>query len=256
MPKREIAPAAGSKRPPTLAAALKRLRELGDPADAEFLQRFFKTGPGEYSEGDRFLGIRVPVTRQLAREFRDLPLDDVAELLHEPWHEARLLAVILMANAYASGNPTQREKIFRLYLANADRVNNWDLVDSSAPQIVGAHLATRRRTLLDKLARSKNLWERRIAIVSTQRLIRAGEFDDTVRLAKALLRDEHDLIHKAVGWMLREIGDRDPAVLEGFLETHAHEMPRTMLRYAIEKMAVGKKRRYMGARAARITRSS
>lgn len=250
MPKREIARAAGSKRPPTLAAARKRLRELGDPADAEFLQRFFKTGPGEYSEGDRFLGIRVPVTRQLAREFRDLPLDDVVGLLHEPWHEARLLAVILMANAYASGNPTQREEIFRLYLDNADRVNNWDLVDSSAPQIVGAHLATRPRALLDTLARSKNLWERRIAIVATQRLIRAGEFQDTVRLAKVLLGDEHDLIHKAVGWMLREIGDRDPAVLDDFLETHAHEMPRTMLRYAIEKMPPTKRRKYMGARDA------
>jgi 3-methyladenine DNA glycosylase AlkD len=251
MPKREIVAASHGKRPPTLAAVRKRLRELGDPVDAEFLQRFFKTGAGEYGEGDRFLGIRVPVTRQLSREFRDLPLDDVVRLLHEPWHEARLLAVILLANAYATGNLTQREAIFRRYLDNADRVNNWDLVDSSAPQIVGAHLATRPRALLDTLARSKDLWERRIAIVATQRLIRAGEFHDTMRLAKALLGDEHDLIHKAVGWMLREVGDRDPAMLEDFLETHAHEMPRTMLRYAIEKMPATRRRKYMGARAAR-----
>jgi 3-methyladenine DNA glycosylase AlkD len=156
------------------------------------------------------------VIRKLAREFRELPLEDVVRLLHEPWHEARLLAVILLADAY--------------------------------------ELATRPRALLDTLAQSKNIWERRIAVVTTQRLIRNGEFDDTVRLATALLGDQHDLIHKAVGWMLREVGDRDSAVLDKFLEAHAHEMPRTMLRYAIEKMGAAKKRRYMEARAARAKR--
>ncbi|HTE44790.1 MAG TPA: DNA alkylation repair protein [Gemmatimonadaceae bacterium] len=241
------------KRPAarSLAALRKRLRELGDAGDAEFLQRFFKTGPGQYGEGDRFLGIRVPVTRKLAHEFRDLPLDDIARLLHEPWHEARLLAVIMLSDAYARGTPAERAEIFRLYLDNAERVNNWDLVDASAPNIVGAHLATRSRTVLDKLARSKNLWERRIAVVANQHLIRLGEFDDTIRVAKVLLTDKHDLIHKAVGWMLREVGDRDASVLDGFLDEHAHEMPRTMLRYAIEKMQPAKRRRYMSARAER-----
>jgi hypothetical protein len=216
MPKRADASPLLSKRRPTVTAVRRRLRDLGDPADAEFLQRFFKTGVGEYGAGDRFLGIRVPVIRKLAREFRELPLEDVVRLLHEPWHEARLLAVILLADAY--------------------------------------ELATRPRALLDTLAQSKNIWERRIAVVTTQRLIRNGEFDYTVRLATALLGDQHDLIHKAVGWMLREVGDRDSAVLDKFLEAHAHEMPRTMLRYAIEKMGAAKKRRYMEARAARAKR--
>jgi 3-methyladenine DNA glycosylase AlkD len=216
MPKRADASPLLSKRRPTVTAVRRRLRDLGDPADAEFLQRFFKTGVGEYGAGDRFLGIRVPVIRKLAREFRELPLEDVVRLLHEPWHEARLLAVILLADAY--------------------------------------ELATRPRALLDTLAQSKNIWERRIAVVTTQRLIRNGEFDDTVRLATALLGDQHDLIHKAVGWMLREVGDRDSAVLDKFLEAHAHEMPRTMLRYAIEKRGAAKKRRYMEARAARAKR--
>jgi 3-methyladenine DNA glycosylase AlkD len=254
MPKRAAASPPLSKRRPTLAAVRNRLRDLGDPSDAAFLQRFFKTGPGEYGAGDRFLGIRVPVTRKLAREFRDLPLDDVVRLLHEPWHEARLLAVILLADAYQKGTPAERDDIFRRYLDNAGRVNNWDLVDSSAPQIVGAHLATRPRALLDTLAKSTSIWERRIAIIATQQLIRAGEFDDTIRIATTLLGDKHDLIHKAVGWMLREVGDRDPAVLDKFLDAHAHEMPRTMLRYAIEKMSVARKRRYMEARAARAKR--
>jgi 3-methyladenine DNA glycosylase AlkD len=254
MPKRADASPLLSKRRPTVTAVRRRLRDLGDPADAEFLQRFFKTGLGEYGAGDRFLGIRVPVIRKLAREFRELPLEDVVRLLHEPWHEARLLAVILLADAYEKGTAAERDAIFRRYLENAERVNNWDLVDASAPRIVGAHLATRPRALLDTLAQSKNIWERRIAVVTTQRLIRNGEFDDTVRLATALLGDQHDLIHKAVGWMLREVGDRDSAVLDKFLEAHAHEMPRTMLRYAIEKMGAAKKRRYMEARAARAKR--
>lgn len=242
--------ASRAPQPPTLAAVRRRLRELGDPDDAAFLQRFFKTAPGEYGAGDRFLGIRVPVTRKLAREFRDLPLDRIEALLLDPWHEARLLAVILLASGYKRGSDKEREAIYRLYLKNADRVNNWDLVDSSAPHVVGEHLMTRSRAVLDKLAQSKNLWERRIAIIATQRLIRGGEYDDTIRIATALLHDPHDLIHKAVGWMLREIGDRDPRRLDAFLDEHAHEMPRTMLRYAIEKMLIAKRRQYMVAMAA------
>jgi 3-methyladenine DNA glycosylase AlkD len=243
-------------RRPTLAAVRRRLRELGDPRDAEFLQRFFRTAPGEYGAGDKFLGIRVPVTRQVAREFRSLPLDDIITLLHDPYHEARLLALIMLVDAYERGTSGEREAIFRLYVKNAPRVNNWDLVDSSAPQIVGAHLATRRRGLLDRLARSKNLWERRIAIVATQHLIRIGEFDDTIRIAKRLLHDEHDLIHKAVGWMLREVGKRDERTLELFLEEHAHEMPRTMLRYAIERLTSAQRKHFMAASRRATERAS
>ena len=235
----------------TLAAVRKRLLELHNPKDAEFLQRFFRTAPGEYGAGDKFLGIRVPATRALAREFHDLTIDDSALLLQHEWHEARLLAVILLSNRYAKGSPADRKQIFDLYVSNASRVNNWDLVDASAANIVGAHLETRKRTLLDKLARSKNLWERRIAIVSTFRFIRNDEFDDTLRISRALMRDEHDLIHKAVGWMLREVGKRDASVLEKFLDEHAHELPRTALRYAIERMPPKKKQRFMAAKQER-----
>ena len=188
---------------PTLPRARKRLRELGTPKDAEFLQRFFKSAPGQYGAGDKFLGIRMPTMRGLAREFHDLPLDEIVALLHDEWHEARQLAVILLSNRYAKASEAQRQKIFNLYVANATRVNNWDLVDLSAGGIVGAHLATRKRGLLDKLARSKNLWERRIAIVSTLHFIRHDELDDTLRIARILMRDDQDLIHKAMGWMLR-----------------------------------------------------
>jgi 3-methyladenine DNA glycosylase AlkD len=229
----------------TARDALRRLRSLGDAKDAEFLQRFFKTGPGEYGEGDRFLGVRVPVTRRVAREFRDLSVDETLKLLAEPWHEARLLAVILLAHRYERGDAQQREAVYRAYLANARRVNNWDLVDSSARDIVGEHLMRRPRSPLDTLARSKDLWERRIAIIATHAFIRAGEYDDTLRIAERLLDDPHDLIHKAVGWMLREVGDRDRPTLERFLAIHAGEMPRTMLRYAIEKFPQEQRKRIM-----------
>lgn len=242
---------------PTLADARKRLRDLANPHDAAFLQRFFRTAPGEYGEGDKFLGIRVPTTRQVAREFRDLPLDDIIALLHDEYHEARLLAVILLGARYKRGTPAEQQIIFDLYVKNAARVNNWDLVDASAPKIVGAHLADRPRKLLDRLAKSTNLWERRIAIIATHYFIRyRNEFDDTLRIAAALLRDEHDLIHKATGWMLREVGKRDPAPLEQFLEQHAHEMPRTMLRYAIERMSPAQRKKFMGAKLAAATKAS
>ena len=177
-----------------------------------------------------------------------MPLDQIERLLHDPYHEARLLAVILLSDAYDRGTARERDAVFRVYLRNSTRVNNWDLVDLSAPNVVGAHLATRPRARLDKLARSRNLWERRIAIVATQHFIRNRDFDDTLRIARVLLHDEHDLIHKAVGWMLREVGKRDRAPLESFLDEHAHEMPRTMLRYAIEHFSPTDRRRYMDAR--------
>lgn len=240
-------------RAPTAASIRKRLRELGDPTDAAFLQGFFKTGPGQYGDGDRFLGIRVPEIRRLARELRGLPLDQIHALLLDPWHETRLLSVVLLGEEYKRGSPAERGAIFRLYMDNASRVNNWDLVDLSAPNIVGAHLATRSRKRLDTLARSRNLWERRIAIIATAHFIRNGEFDDTLRIARMLMHDPHDLIHKAVGWMLREVGKRDRGILEAFLDAHAHEMPRTMLRYAIERLPRRDKRRFMAVRAERAT---
>ena len=244
--------------PATLTAVRKALRDAGNPKDAVFLQRFFKTGRGQYGEGDHFLGIRVPATRTLARQFADLPLADVEKLLHDKWHEARLLALALLVGRYERGDDTERQRVYRLYLANTDRINNWDLVDLSAPNVVGAHLLTRSRTRLDRLARSENLWERRIAIVSTAAFIRENQFDDTLRIARILMSDSHDLIHKAVGWMLREVGKRDRAVLEAFLEEHAHELPRTTLRYAIERFSPADRKRFMevpssrrGARARR-----
>jgi 3-methyladenine DNA glycosylase AlkD len=238
-------------RPLSAAVVRKRLRELGDPESAVFLQRFFKTGAGQYGEGDRFLGIRVPDIRRIARESRGIPLDQIETLLHDPWHEVRLLGVVLLGDAYKRGSLEERNAIFRIYLANAKRINNWDLVDLSAPNVVGAHLLTRSRTRLDRLARSKNLWERRIAIVSTAAFIREKQLGDTLRIARILMNDRHDLIHKAVGWMLREVGKRDRATLEAFLDEHAHEMPRTMLRYAIEKFSAADRRRFMDVPSSR-----
>lgn len=238
-------------RPLSATAVRKRLRELGDPESALFLQRFFKTGPGQYGEGDRFLGIRVPDIRRIAKESRGIQLDQIEALLHDQWHEVRLLAVILLGEAYKRGSPEDRDAIFRVYLANAKRINNWDLVDLSAPNVVGAHLLTRSRARLDRLARSKSLWERRIAIVSTAAFIRENQFDDTLRVARILMNDSHDLIHKAAGWMLREVGKRDRAVLEGFLEEHAHEMPRTTLRYAIERFSPRDRKRFMDVPSSR-----
>jgi 3-methyladenine DNA glycosylase AlkD len=229
----------------TLPAVRRRLREVGDPKDAIFLQRFFKTGPGQYGEGDQFLGIRVPMTRTLSREFAALSIGDTEKLLHDKWHEARMLALLLLVNRYERGHASEKAAVFRAYLANTSRINNWDLVDLSAPNIVGAHLEMRSRAPLDKLAKSNNLWERRIAIVATYWFIRRGDFDDTRRIATTLLGDSHDLIHKAVGWMLREVGKRDERVLDAFLEQHAGDMPRTALRYSIERMSPAKRKRYM-----------
>ena len=237
------------QRPLTAAMIRKQLRALGDPGDAAFLQRFFKTGPGQYGEGDKFLGIRVPAVRRVASEARGLPLEEIEALLHDPWHEVRLLALIMLVDAYKRGTRAERASIFRLYLRNTSRIDNWDLVDVSAPGVVGMHLVDRPRRRLDRLARSRNLWERRIAIIATQAFIRRGEFDDTLRIARLLMRDPHDLIHKAVGWMLREVGNRDRVTLESFLDEHAHEMPRTMLRYAIEKLPPRDRKRFMDARS-------
>lgn len=224
-----------------------RLRKIASPADAEFLQRFFKTAPGEYGAGDRFIGIRVPLTRKLAKEFAALPRRDIIALLHSPIHEERLLALILLVNAFERADEAGRAEIYKLYIKHLDSVNNWDLVDVSAPRIVGRHLAGRSRKILFRFARSRNLWHRRMAVLATFYFISARDFADSLRLAELLLDDKHDLIHKAVGWMLREIGKRDEALLKHFLDRHAARMPRTMLRYAIEKLPARKRQRYLRA---------
>ena len=230
---------------PSYAAVHRRLTELGDPQHAEGARRFFKTGPGDYGAGDKFLGIRVPVLRELVREYDALPLPAVVKLLKSPWHEERAFAALMLVRLYGKGGSAEREAIFRLYLDSLQWINNWDLVDSSASQIVGRHLAGQGRSTLTRLAQSDHLWSRRVAVIATAHDIRQGRFADILFLARLLIDDDQDLIHKAVGWMLREVGQRDESALEGFLEAHATEMPRTMLRYAIEKLSPMKRERYM-----------
>jgi 3-methyladenine DNA glycosylase AlkD len=230
---------------PGLAALKRRLRSLANPAHAKTAQWFFKTGPGEYGEGDQFLGVRVPVLRELVREFATLDLKAVTTLLHSPWHEERLLAVLLLVRQYDRGTPAERTAIFRLYLRSLRNINNWDIVDSSAPQIVGRHLDGRGRATLIRLAKARLLWSRRVAMMATFHSIRQGDFGDALAIATLLLKDEHDLIHKAAGWMLREVGQRDRATQERFLDRHSETMPRTMLRYAIEKLPPARRRTYL-----------
>lgn len=229
----------------TLSGLRAELQTLGSPKRAEGSLRFFKTGPGEYGEGDKFLGLTVPEMRALARKYRSLSDEDALELLESPWHEERLVALILLAGSYERGDEARRNSIHRSYLAMARHINNWDLVDLSAAQIVGRHLRANDIALLEKLAGSRDLWERRIAIVSTFAFIRQDEFQPTLRISEMLLRDQHDLIHKAVGWMLREVGKRDRGTLDSFLKKHYHDMPRTMLRYAIERHPEAIRKKYL-----------
>ena len=223
----------------------EKLHALADAGRVGDLQRFFKTGPGEYAEGDLFIGVRVPQIRKLVKAHADTPLADIDGLLHSPVHEERLLALLLMVEQYQRGDEAVRRKLYQHYLASTDVINNWDLIDVTAKHIVGAWLADKSRKPLYKLARSKSLWDRRIAIMATFRFIPTNDFDDSLRLAEILLDDEHDLIHKAVGWMLREIGKRDRGVEEAFLQQHYKVMPRTMLRYAIEKFPERRRNAYL-----------
>jgi 3-methyladenine DNA glycosylase AlkD len=223
----------------------KRIQKMGNKEDAKFLQGFFKTGPGQYGEGDIFLGIRVPATRKLAKEYKDLPLKEVLLLLRSPYHEVRLFALISLVSAFDKDDESAQKKIYDLYLANTRYINNWDLVDISAPNIVGAFLLTRSRKPLYQLAKSTSLWERRIAVLATFYFIKNNQFTDSLKIAEILLNDKEDLIHKAVGWMLREIGKRDTESAEAFLQKHCRTMPRTMLRYAIERFAPAKRHLYM-----------
>lgn len=229
----------------TARMAQKRLRSFGDPEVATILSRFFKTGPGQYGEGDRFIGVKVPTNRKVAKEFKNLPLAEIECLLHSEIHEERLLALVILVSRFEKGDDATQNQIYDLYLANTAYINNWDLVDLSAPQIVGGYLQDRSRKPLNRLAKSASLWERRISILATFYFIREGDFADTIRIAEKLLGDNEDLIHKAVGWMLREVGKRDVVVLEEFLGKHCRVMPRTMLRYAIERLPEGKRRKYM-----------
>jgi 3-methyladenine DNA glycosylase AlkD len=224
------------------------LQALASPQRAANLRWFFKTGPGEYGEGDQFLGLTNPQLRALARTFAALPLAEVSALLHSPWHEERALALMILVRQYEKGTPSTREECYTFYLRHTHRINNWDLVDISAPHIVGAHLRDKDRSVLYELAASSSLWEQRIAVLATFAFVRDGQFLDTFQLATSLLHHPHDLIHKAVGWMLREVGKRDRAAEEAFLRPHYHQMPRTMLRYAIERFPEPLRQAYLKGR--------
>ncbi len=231
----------------------RALRSLANPAKVRVLQRFFKTGPGEYGEGDRFLGITVPQVRALCKQYPSLSLNDIRPLLCSPLHEERLFALIWLVLRFKKAGQPERKRIYDFYLVHAVHVNNWDLVDLSAGYIVGPYLrlyCTRSQALkvLGALARSPDIWERRIAIISTFDFIRANDFSLTLKMASVLLDDRHDLMHKAVGWMLREVGKREQAVEEEFLQPVYRRMPRTMLRYAIERFPHDRRKAYLEGR--------
>lgn len=225
------------------------LLNLANPEIASHSLRFFKTAPGEYGSGDKFLGIRVPVIRQAVKKFETISLPVTTKLLKSEYHEIRLFALLVLVANYSKADDHGKKKIYELYLNNTQYINNWDLVDSSAHKIVGIHLEDKDRANLYKLSKSASLWERRIAIISTFHFIRNNQFDDTLKISRQLLDDEEDLIHKAVGWMLRETGKRDKNVETAFLNRHYQAMPRTMLRYAIEKFSKEERQRYLSGRA-------
>jgi 3-methyladenine DNA glycosylase AlkD len=232
----------------TAAEIRRQLHACADPGSVAILQRFFKTGPGQYGEGDRFIGVKVPGIRSVCRSCRGTSLAEARKLLRSRIHEERLLALLMLVDAFERGDEDIRQRVYRCYLDHTAFINNWDLVDLSAAPIVGAWLRDRSRAPLVRLARSASLWERRIAIIATFDFIRRGEFDETFRIADILLDDEHDLIHKAVGWMLREAGKRDGAAERKFLRTRYARMPRTMLRYAIEKFPEAERRKYLAGK--------
>jgi len=215
----------------------QNLLSLADPDIAEHSLRFFRTAPGEYGFGDRFLGIRVPVIRQQVKRYQTASLTTSSRLLKSDYHEIRLFALLLLVLQFSKADEKRQDKIYDIYLANTRYINNWDLVDSSAHKIVGAYLEDKDRAILQSLSQSSSLWERRIAIIATFHFIRINQFDDTLNIAKQLLHDQEDLIHKAVGWMLREIGKREKSIEISFLKKHYKTMPRTMLRYSIEKFS-------------------
>ncbi|MEK2690568.1 DNA alkylation repair protein [Bdellovibrio sp. GT3] len=221
------------------------ISKLQSKPRAKVLQRFFKTGHGEYAEGDVFLGLTVGQSRAIAKQFKELPLSELTHLLSSPIHEERLISLIILTQRYRKADEKEQKKIFTFLIKNRKGINNWDLVDTIAPAVFGPHLFDKDRVILYKYAKSKNVWERRIAIISTFYFLRQHDYLDTLKIAELLLQDEHDLIHKAVGWMLREVGKRDVKTEKKFLNKHAAVMPRTMLRYAIEKFPEKERLRYM-----------
>ena len=237
----------------TVTEFVKRLKAVSSPEEAEKTLRYFKSGKGEYGEGDRFIGVRMGNVFALAKEFIEMPLDEIEKLLESPIHEARAGALSIMSQQARRKKTSKerRKELFDLYIRRHDRVNNWDLVDLGALYVVGIYLLDKPRDILYKLARSKNIWERRTAIVSTGQLIRQGEVADTFKIAEMLLKDDQDLIHKATGWMLRAAGGVDRKKLLSFLDKHAAAMPRTLLRYSIEHLNQKQRAHYMGLKKAK-----
>jgi len=222
-----------------------KLKSLGSPERAEMSKRYFKTGPGQYGEGDIFYGNSAAEMRGLARDYQALADDEILKLLRSPFHEERAVALLIFVRRFAKADSATRRRIYALYLAHTAFINNWDLVDVSAPHVVGAYLADKSRKPLYRLVRSRSLWERRISIVATFHFIRQNDFSDTLELSQRLLADKEDLIHKAAGWMLREVGKRDTDAARTFLAEHYQRMPRTMLRYAIERFPEAERQAYL-----------
>lgn len=228
---------------------LESLRNRANSKKAGLLSRFFKTGPGEYGEGDKFLGVMVPKSREVVKEWKNrTSISDAVKLLDSVYHEMRLVGVLLLVEKFKKGSESERKTVYEAYLSNAKKINNWDLVDLSAPNIVGGYLLHKDKAVLYSLAKSSNLWERRISIISSLAFIKEGHFKTTLDISNVLLKDKHDLIHKAVGWMLREVGKKDTEVLREFLKKHASNMPRTALRYSIEKFSDIERKRWLNYR--------
>ncbi|MBU2104245.1 MAG: DNA alkylation repair protein [Nanoarchaeota archaeon] len=230
-----------------LQQLISDLEKLKNPAQAKILQKFFKTGKGEYGEGDVFLGIMASKMRELAKKYKDLNIEEIQKLLGIEYNEARWIALVIWVNQYKKSSPEEKQIIFKNYLKNTPRINNWNLVDISAPSIVGDFLLNNyeKKQMIYDLAQSKNLWEKRIAIVSTYAFIRQNQFEETLKISEILISDKHDLIHKAVGWMLREVGKKNEKILEEFLKKYYSQIPRTTLRYAIEKFPEEKRKNYL-----------
>lgn len=233
----------------------KDIKKLSNPKKAKIYQRFFKTGKGEYGEGDVFLGLTVPQSRKIAIKYKDLSFVDVKKLLQSKIHEERLIALLILVHNFEKGKEAAKNSIYNYYLQHTKYINNWDLVDLSASKIVGQYLMDKSKNILFKLARSKNLWERRISIVATYQFIKDGRSQEALKVSQMLLKDEHDLIHKAIGWMLREVGKNcSQEILEEFLKKHYKEMPRVMLRYAIEKFPKRLQKEYLELKSEGLTK--
>jgi len=229
-----------------LKEIISDLNNLANKEQQIILERFFKTGKGQYGENDKFLGIKVPIQRKIAKKYyKETTLEEIQALLSSNFHELRLTALFILIFQFNKSEKSIKEAIYQLYINNLKYINNWDLVDLSAPKIIGEYLSTNNKDILYKLAKSKNLWEKRISIISTYTFIKQNQFENTLKISEILLKDNHDLIHKAVGWMLREIGKKDQSTEENFLKIHYKTMPRTMLRYAIEKFEEPLRQKYL-----------